>query len=224
MNINEDFKKFAKDRRNISSLTFDEYQKYSMKNMLLNPYILEERQMNVTPLDIYSRMLLDRIIFFNNFVDSDSVNISIAQLLYLDSIEDKGINMYINTRGGECNAGLALVDTMNIVKSDISTIVIGNALSMGAVILVSGTEGKRMALPHSRIMIHQPSGGTEGKSTEIEIYVEEMRKEKQKIYEIFAEKMGKTVKEIEDLCKDDKWFNPSEAIDMKIIDKIVEKK
>ena len=218
MNIEQDFKLYAKDK-GISENKIDN----EVKSMFSNPYILEERKLNVTPLDIFSRMLLDRIIFFNGEVNENSANIAIAQLLYLDSIEHKDISFYINSPGGSVADGLAIYDTMNFINSDISTIAIGIAASMGSILLTSGTEGKRFALPHTRILIHQPRGHSGGKSTDMEIDLKEMQTWRTSLYSILAEKMGKSLEEIETLCKDDTWYSAKEAVDMKIIDKVIEK-
>lgn len=220
MDIKKDFKLFAKDK-GISSIKMDSFEK--VQNRMINPTILEERKMNVAALDIFSRMLYDRIIFFNGEVDDDSANITIAQLLYLDSIENKDISLYINSPGGSVASGFGIIDTMNFISSHISTMAIGIAASMGAMMLISGDNGKRFALPHTRILIHQPSGGCHGKSTDCEIDLKEMIQWRKEIYKILSEKMGKPMDEIELLCKDDKWFSSQEAVDMKIIDKVVEK-
>lgn len=223
--ITEDFKKYAKSELNIPSLTIDDYKKNVQNDLLMNPMILEERKLNVTPLDIFSRMLLDRTIFLTHEITTESCGIAIAQLLYLDSIEERDINMNINSPGGSCYDGLALVDTMNFIKSDVSTMNMGMSASMGAIILISGEKGKRFSLPHSRVMIHQPStGGGTRKYSDLKIELDEMQKTKQDLYEILAENMGKTIDEIDKICKDDTWLTSKEAVDMKIIDKIIEKK
>ena len=218
MDIEKDFKLFAKDKLNISGNKVDK-----LTNTLYTPYVLEERKLNCQSLDIFSRMLYDRIVFFNGEVNEDSSNLAIAQLLYLDSIEHRDINFYINSPGGSVADGLAIYDTMNFINSDISTIAIGIAASMASILLSSGTEGKRFALPHTRILIHQPRGSVGGKSTDMEIDLKEMQTWRTSLYEILSEKMGKPMDEIEKLCKDDKWFSAKEAVDMKIIDKVIEK-
>lgn len=189
----------------------------------VNPMILEERQMNVTSIDIYSRMLMDRILFLNTTVESTMANILTAQLLWLDQQSDKPINMYINSPGGSVIDGLQLIDTMNFINAPISTTCLGMAASMGAVILSCGEKGKRFVLPHSRVMIHQASGGFNGKSEDVKTSYEQLLRCQNDIYEILSKNIGLDYKEIEALCSNtDKWFIGQEAIDLGIADKVVE--
>lgn len=189
----------------------------------VNPMILEERQMNVTSIDIYSRMLMDRILFLNTTVESTMANILTAQLLWLDQQSDKPINMYINSPGGSVIDGLQLIDTMNFINAPISTTCLGMAASMGAVILSCGEKGKRFVLPHSRVMIHQASGGFSGKSEDVKTSYEQLLRCQNDIYEILSKNIGLDYKEIEALCSNtDKWFIGQEAIDLGIADKVVE--
>lgn len=212
-----DFEKFAISR-GISSMNLDSFTKANY----VNPMILEERQMNVTSIDIYSRMLMDRILFLNTNVEPTMANILTAQLLWLDQQSDKPINMYINSPGGSVIDGLQLIDTMNFINAPISTTCLGMAASMGAVILSCGEKGKRFVLPHSRVMIHQASGGFNGKSEDVKTSYEQLLRCQNDIYEILSKNIGLDYKEIESLCSNtDKWFIGQEAIDLGIVDKIV---
>lgn len=181
--------------------------------------------MNVTSIDIYSRMLMDRILFLNTSIEPTMVNILTAQLLWLDQQSDKPINMYINSPGGSVIDGLQLIDTMNFINAPISTTCLGMAASMGAVILSCGEKGKRFALPHSRVMIHQASGGFNGKSEDVKTSYEQLLRCQKDIYEILSQNIGVNYEEIERLCSNtDKWFIGREAIDLGIVDKIVGEK
>ena len=218
--IKADFEKYALSQ-GISSMSLDSFTKANY----VNPMILEERQMNVTSIDIYSRMLMDRILFLNTNIEPTMVNILTAQLLWLDQQSDKPINMYINSPGGSVIDGLQLIDTMNFINAPISTTCLGMAASMGAVILSCGEKGKRFALPHSRVMIHQASGGFNGKSEDVKTSYEQLLRCQKDIYEILSQNIGVEYEEIERLCSNtDKWFIGREAIDLGIIDKIVGEK
>lgn len=180
-----DFRKFATQKLGMNGLVFDETVKAQQQYM--NPYILEERQLNVTQMDVYSRLMMDRIIFLGSEIDDYAANTLIAQLLYLDSVDSgKDISIYINSPGGSVTAGLAIYDTMQFISSDVSTNCVGMAASMAAVLLVSGKEGKRFGLPHSRVMIHQPLGGVQGQASDIEIEAREIQKFKKELYTIIA--------------------------------------
>ena len=215
-----DFEKYALNQ-GISSMSLDSFTRANY----VNPMILEERQMNVTSIDIYSRMLMDRILFLNTSIEPTMVNILTAQLLWLDQQSDKPINMYINSPGGSVIDGLQLIDTMNFINAPISTTCLGMAASMGAVILSCGEKGKRFALPHSRVMIHQASGGFNGKSEDVKTSYEQLLRCQKDIYEILSQNIGVEYEEIERLCSNtDKWFIGREAIDLGIVDKIVGEK
>lgn len=215
-----DFEKYALSQ-GISSMSLDSF----IRANYVNPMILEERQMNVTSIDIYSRMLMDRILFLNTSIEPTMVNILTAQLLWLDQQSDKPINMYINSPGGSVIDGLQLIDTMNFINAPISTTCLGMAASMGAVILSCGEKGKRFALPHSRVMIHQASGGFNGKSEDVKTSYEQLLRCQEDIYEILSQNIGVDYEEIERLCSNtDKWFIGREAIDLGIVDKIVGEK
>lgn len=214
----QDFSLFAKDK-GLSKSKSEDYAKYISN--IYTPYILEERQLHATPLDLFSRLLYERIIFFNGVVDDDSANIVIAQLLYLNSIGKQDISIYINSQGGSVIDGLSIIDTMNFIEPNISTMCLGMAASMGAVILSNGTKGKRYALPHSRIMIHQPSGGFRGTFSDAKIDFEMFERCKKDIYEILAKNMNKSFEEVESLCDRDNWFIGKEGIELGIIDDLI---
>ena len=180
-----DFRKYATQHLGMNGLVFDEVMKAQAHYM--NPYILEERQLNVTQMDVYSRLMMDRIIFLGSEVDDYAANTLQAQLLYLDSVDSgKDISIYINSPGGSVTAGLGIYDTMQFISSDVATICTGMAASMAAVLLVAGAEGKRSALPHSRVMIHQPLGGVQGQASDIEIEAKEIQKFKKELYTIIS--------------------------------------
>lgn len=189
---------------------------------ILNPYVIEERPLNITQLDVYSRLMMDRILFLSGEVCSDTMDTLVAQLLFLDAQSHEPINLYINSGGGECYSGLELVSVMKHIKSPVYTTILGCAASMGAVIASSGEKGHRKALKYSRFMIHQPSSGV-GYSTfrDQEIHLKEMERLKWDLYEVLAENSGKTKEEIELLCDRDMWMKPEEAIAHGFIDAIV---
>ena len=224
MNQNE-FRKYAIKHHGISSLTLDSYSSSLFKTpQALTPYIIEERPMNVASMDVFSRLMMDRIIFLGLPIDDYVANIIQAQLLYLDSSDPgKDIQIYFNTPGGSVNAGLGIYDTMQYISSDISTICTGMAASMGAVLLTAGKKGKRSALKHSRIMIHQPMGGAEGQASDIEITVREIVKLKRELYEIIAFHSGNPIEKVEKDSDRDYWMTSQEAKDYGMIDEILEK-
>ena len=191
----------------------------------INPSILEERQMNVTQMDVFSRLMMDRIIFLGTEVNDYTANVVQAQLLYLDSADpDKDISIYLNSPGGSVYAGLGIYDTMQFVHSEVSTICTGLAASMAAVLLVAGQKGKRAALPHSRIMIHQPMGGAQGQASDIEITAREILKLKQELYQIIADHSGNTLEKIQKDSDRDYWMTAQEAAQYGMIDKVYNKK
>jgi ATP-dependent Clp protease protease subunit len=191
--------------------------------MSLIPYVIEQTSRGERSYDIYSRLLKERIVFLGEEVNSTSASIVVAQLLFLEAEDpNKDIHMYINSPGGEITSGMAIYDTMNYIKCDVSTICIGMAASMGAFLLAGGAKGKRMALPNAEIMIHQPLGGTQGQATEIEIAAKHILKTKEKLNRMLAERTGKPYEEI---CRDterDNWMDAQEALDYGLIDSIVE--
>jgi ATP-dependent Clp protease protease subunit len=222
MNILDDFGKFARSKRGISSTGLHKYT--SISNSYISPTIIEERQLNIASMDVFSRLMMDRIIFLGLPIDDYVANIVQAQLLYLDSADPtKDIQIYFNTPGGGVNAGLGIYDTMQWISADIATICTGMAASMGAVLLTAGKKGKRSALKHSRIMIHQPMGGAEGVASDIEITVREIVKLKKELYEIIALHSGNTVEKVEKDSDRDYWMTSQEAKDYGMIDEILQK-
>jgi len=218
----DDFGKYAKSKRGISSLNLHRYT--SVHNSYISPTIIEERQLNIASMDVFSRLMMDRIIFLGLPIDDYVANIIQAQLLYLDSSDPgKDIQIYFNTPGGSVNAGLGIYDTMQYISSDISTICTGMAASMGAVLLTAGKKGKRSALKHSRIMIHQPMGGAEGQASDIEITVREIVKLKRELYEIIALHSGNSIEKVEKDSDRDYWMTSQEAKDYGMIDEILMK-
>ena len=222
MNILDDFGKFARSKRGISSLSLHKFS--SIYGSYISPTIIEERQLNVASMDVFSRLMMDRIIFLGLPIDDYVANIIQAQLLYLDSSDPgKDIQIYFNTPGGSVNAGLGIYDTMQYISADIATICTGMAASMGAVLLTAGKKGKRSALKHSRIMIHQPMGGVEGPASDIEITVREIVKLKKELYEIIALHSGNTVEKVEKDSDRDYWMTSLEAKEYGMIDEILQK-
>ena len=195
------------------------------KNYIPTPYVVEQTSRGERSYDIYSRLLVDRIVFLNGEVNDESAAAIVAQLLFLESQDpDKDISFYINSPGGSVTAGLAIYDTMNYIKCDVSTICIGLAASMGAFLLSSGAKGKRISLPHSEIMIHQPLGGTQGQATDIKIYTENILKIKKTLNEVLSENTGKPLEVIELDTERDNYMTADEALEYGLIDKIVSKR
>jgi ATP-dependent Clp protease protease subunit len=220
MKTNYDFKKYATKHSGISSLTLDKYA--SVYNNYISPTIIEERQLNIAQMDVFSRLMMDRIIFLGLPIDDYVANIIQAQLLYLDSSDPgKDIQIYFNTPGGAVHAGLGIYDTMQYVNCDIATICTGMAASMGAVLLCAGTKGKRSALKHSRIMIHQPMGGAQGPASDIEITAREILKLRNELYNIIAEHSGNPVKKVEKDADRDYWMTANEALKYGMIDDVL---
>jgi len=202
---------------------FDEVMKTQAQ--YLNPYILEERQLNVTQMDVYSRLMMDRIIFLGTQIDDYTANTLQAQLLYLDSVDSgKDISLYINSPGGSVTAGLGIYDTMQFISSDVATICTGMAASMGAVLLVAGQEGKRSALPHSRVMIHQPLGGVQGQASDIEIEAKEILKMKDELYNIISTHSHTPFEKVYADSDRNYWMTAAEAREYGMIDQVLEKK
>jgi len=191
--------------------------------MNLIPTVIEKTNDCERSYDIYSRLLQDRIIILNGEIDDNSANIIVAELLYLDSINHNDISLYINSGGGSVTAGMAIYDTMNFIKSDVSTICIGMSASMAAFLLSSGTKGKRYALPNSEVMIHQPLGGVQGQATEIKIAAERILKMKQKLNQLLAQNTGQDLKKIEEDTERDHFLSAYEAKDYGLVDKVIEK-
>ena len=220
--MNKDFKLFASDRKGISSLKLDGYA--AQTAAYIHPTIIEERHLNVASMDVFSRLMMDRIIFLGVPINDDVANIIQAQLLYLESADPEAdIQLYINSPGGQVYAGWGIYDTMNLVNPNVCTICTGMAASMAAVLLAAGVKGRRSALPHSRIMIHQPMGGTSGQASDIEIEAREIIKTKKELYESLAQNTGKTLEQIEKDADRDYWMTSQEAKEYGMIDEILAK-
>ena len=216
----DDFRKYATKHLGMNSLVLDDVIKSQAG--YLNPYILEERQLNVTQLDVFSRLMMDRIIFLGVPIDDDVANIIMAQLLFLESADpSKDIQIYFNTPGGSVYAGLGIYDTMQYIQCDVATICTGMAASMGAVLMTAGTKGKRSALQHSRIMIHQPMGGAQGQASDIEITAREIMKLKKELYQIIADHSGNPIKKVEKDSDRDYWMTATEAKEYGMIDTVL---
>ena len=223
MNITSDFRKFATSRMGMSGMVIDDVMK--AQNQYLNPYILEERQLNVIQMDVFSRLMMERIIFLGTEINDYTSNTIQAQLLYLDSTEpDKDISIYINSPGGSVTAGLGIYDTMQFISSDVATICTGMAASMGAVLLVAGQEGKRQALPHSRVMIHQPLGGVQGQASDIEIEALEIQKFKKELYTIISNHSHTPYEKVWQDSDRNYWMTAEEAKEYGMIDQVLAKK
>ena len=221
--MTSDFKKFATANCGISSMVLDDVIK--AQNQYLNPYILEERQLNVTQMDVFSRLMMDRIIFLGTQIDDYTANTLEAQMLYLDSADPgKDISIYINSPGGSVYAGLGIYDTMQFVNSDVATMCTGMAASMAAVLLVAGKEGKRSALKHSRVMIHQPMGGTQGQASDIEITAREIQKLKKELYTIISNHSHTPFDKVWADSDRDYWMTAQEAKDYGMIDQVMQRK
>lgn len=220
--MNEDFRKFAVSK-GVNGNTFDAYKKAT--NGIISPTILEERHLNVATMDIFSRLMFDRIIVLGTEINEDVANIVTSQLMYLNSVDsDSDIKLFINSPGGSVIDGLAIYDIMNWVEPDVATYTMGMAASMGSILLSSGAKGKRYSLPHSKIMIHQVSGYAGGQYSDIKIWAEEIKKHQSELYSILAENTGKSFKQIEKDADRDHWFTAKEALEYGLIDEIIEKK
>ena len=219
----DDFRKFAVRHLGMNSQTLDDVIK--AESQYLNPYILEERQLNVTQMDVFSRLMMDRIIFLGTEISDYTANTIQAQLLYLDSIDSsKEISIYLNSPGGSVTAGLGIYDTMQFISSPVATICTGMAASMAAVLLVAGQEGKRSALPHSRVMIHQPLGGVQGQASDIEITAREIQKMKKELYTIISEHSHTPFDKVWADSDRDYWMTAQEAKEYGMIDQVFEKR
>jgi ATP-dependent Clp protease protease subunit len=217
---NNEFRKYAAKHLGISSLTLDRYSKIA--SGYISPTIIEERQLNIATMDVFSRLMMDRIIFLGVPIDDYVANIIQAQLLFLESVDAKrDIQIYLNTPGGSVYAGLGIYDTMQYIRPDVATICTGMAASMGAVLLCAGTKGKRTALKHSRILIHQPMGGAQGQASDIEITAREIQKLKKELYDIIALHSGQPYKKIWKDSDRDYWMTSSEAKEYGMIDEVL---
>jgi ATP-dependent Clp protease, protease subunit len=221
MDIQKEFRNFAVKHQGISGLATDQYMGMQTPTNL-TPYIMEERRMNVAQMDVFSRLMMDRIIFLGTGIDDQVANIVTAQLLFLESADpSKDIQIYINSPGGSVYAGLGIYDTMQIIKPDVATICTGMAASMGAVLLVAGEKGKRSALKHSRVMIHQPSGGAQGVASDMEINLREMLKLKKELYDIISLHSGQDYDWVAQASDRDYWMIAEEAKEKGMIDEVL---
>ncbi|HIE45595.1 MAG TPA: ATP-dependent Clp endopeptidase proteolytic subunit ClpP [Flavobacteriaceae bacterium] len=219
MNYGKEFRKFATKQHGISSMHYDKIVSS------VTPYIIEERQLNMTQMDVFSRLMMDRIIFLGTGIDDYVANIIQAQLLFLESVDaNKDISIYINSPGGGVYAGLGIYDTMQFIKPEINTICTGMAASMAAVLMTAGQKGKRSALPHSRIMIHQPLGGAQGQASDIEITAREILKLKDELYQIIANHSGQSIEKVAKDSDRDYWMKANEAKEYGMIDEILVRK
>ena len=215
-NIGQEFRKYATKHHGVNSMYYDKIVS------AMTPYIIGERQLNVSQLDVFSRLMMDRIIFLGTGVDDYVANVIQAQLLFLESADaSKDIQLYINSPGGSVYAGLGIYDTMQYVRPDVSTICTGMAASMGAVLLCAGQNGKRSALPHSRVMIHQPSGGAQGVATDMEINLKEMLKLKDELYQIIAKHSGQDFEKVYKDSERDYWMIADEAKAYGMVDEVL---
>lgn len=222
--ISTDFRNYAVKHLGMNGLSVDKFTS-AVNSSYISPTIIEERQLNVAQMDVFSRLMMDRIIFLSTDVNDYTATVVQGQLLYLDSVDPgKDISIYLNSPGGSVTAGLGLYDTMQFVKSDVSTICIGMAASMAAVLLVAGQKGKRFALPHSRVMIHQPLGGVQGQASDIEITAREILKYKKELYSIISQHSGQPVEKVERDGDRDFWMTAQEALDYGMIDGILSPK
>ena len=221
-NLEKSYKKFASDRK-LNSLIIDDYNK-KVTNQIIEPYIIEERSRNITQMSVFSRLFVDRILFLGGEIDSDVANILNSQLLFLESEEpEKPITLYINSPGGSCVDGMSIYDIFNFISSPIHTTCIGLAASMGALLLSSGEKEYRNALPHSKIMIHQPSGGAHGMASDIEIQYQEITKYKEDLTKILAENSGQSYEDVLVACDRDRWMTAAEAVNFGLIDTVISK-
>ena len=219
MNYGKEFKKYATKHHGVNSLYYDKIVNS------MTPYIIEERQMNVASMDVFSRLMMDRIIFLGTGINDQVANVIQAQLLFLESVDaTKDISIYINSPGGGVYAGLGIYDTMQFIKPDVATICTGMAASMGAVLMCAGAKGKRSALPHSRIMIHQPLGGAQGQASDMEITVKEIGKLKTELYNIISNHSGQPFDKVEKDSDRDYWMKADEAKEYGMVDEILRRK
>ncbi|PID90287.1 MAG: ATP-dependent Clp protease proteolytic subunit [Bacteroidetes bacterium] len=220
MDIKREFESFARGAHGIQSTTLQRYQ--SIYNGYINPTIIEERKLNMVAMDVFSRLMMDRIIFLGVPIDDDVANIIQAQLLFLESVDaGKDIQIYVNSPGGSVYAGLGIYDTMQYLQADVATICTGMAASMAAILLTAGATGKRSALPHSRVMIHQPMGGAQGQASDIEITAREILKLKQELYQIIADHSGQPFDKVSADSDRDYWMTAQEAKEYGMIDEVL---
>lgn len=223
MDFGKEFKKYATKHAGLNSMHVGNYLDASLSS--ITPYIIEERQLNVAQMDVFSRLMMDRIIFLGTGINDQVANIIQAQLLFLESADSKkDIQIYLNSPGGGVYAGLGIYDTMQYISPDVATICTGMAASMGAVLLCAGADGKRTALPHARVMIHQPMAGTQGQASDMEIAVKEVLKMKKELYDIIAKHSKQKFDKVENDSDRDYWMSAQEAKDYGMIDEVLAKK
>ncbi|MBQ3845931.1 MAG: ATP-dependent Clp protease proteolytic subunit [Bacteroidales bacterium] len=216
----DEFSKFASKDRGISSMTLYRYS--SAVDAYINPTITEERKLNVAQMDVFSRLMMDRIIFLGVPIDDDVANIIMAQLLFLSSVDSGAdISLYLNTPGGQVSSGLGIYDTMQIIQPDVATICTGMAASMGSVLLCAGAKGKRSALPHSRVLIHQPLGGAQGQASDILIAAKEIEKTREELFRIISSHSGQPYEKVAADGERDYWMSASEALSYGMVDEIL---
>ena len=221
--MKDNFNEYAVKGRGLNSNTLDEYKR--AVDHYINPTIIEERKLNVASMDVFSRLMMDRIIFLGVQINDDVANIITAQLLYLASTDPSAeIWMYVNTPGGVVTSGLAIYDTMQLVEPDVATICIGQAASMGSVLLCAGSKGKRSCLPHARVLIHQPLGGAQGQASDIMIAAKEIEKMRTELYTIISEHSGQPFDKVFKDADRDYWMNAQEALEYGMVDEILTKK
>ncbi|MBK5194429.1 MAG: ATP-dependent Clp endopeptidase proteolytic subunit ClpP [Proteiniphilum sp.] len=223
--MENDFRKYAVKHLGMNSSRLDSYINITSQGGYISPTIIEERQLNVAQMDVFSRLMMDRIIFLGTAIDDYTANVIQAQLLYLDSADPgKDISIYINSPGGSVYAGLGIYDTMQFITSNVTTICTGIAASMAAILLVAGTEKKRFALTHSRVMIHQPMGGVQGQASDIEITYREIAKIKEELYAIISKHSGKPIEDVSRDSDRDFWLTAEEAKSYGMVDDVLVKK
>ncbi|MCB9256833.1 MAG: ATP-dependent Clp protease proteolytic subunit [Chitinophagales bacterium] len=222
-NFDKELRDFATKHQGVSTSVYDDYK--TAQSYMITPNIIEERKMNAVAMDVFSRLMMDRIIFLGVPINDDVANIITAQLLFLESIDAKSdVQIYINSPGGGVYAGLGIYDTMQYINPDVATICTGMAASMGAVLLCAGTKGKRTALKHSRVMIHQPLGGAGGMASDVQITINEIKKIKKELYDILSEHSGQSYEKIEQDSNRDYWMRAEEAMEYGMIDEVLIRK
>lgn len=218
MNYGKEFRKYAIKKHGVNAMYFDKI------TSSMTPYIIEERQLNVAQMDVFSRLMMDRVMFLGTAIDDQVANVIQAQLLFLQSVDaNRDIQMYINSPGGSVYAGLGIYDTMQYIRPDVATICTGMAASMGAVLLCAGQDGKRTALPHARVMIHQPLGGAQGQASDIEITAREILKLKDELYQIIAKHSGQSIEKVNQDSDRDYWMKAEEAKAYGMVDEVLTK-
>ncbi len=223
--MNRDFRNYAVKHLGMNGLALDQYAASTISSSYISPTIIEERQLNVAQMDVFSRLMMDRVIFLGTDVNDYTANVIQAQLLYLDAADPgKDVTIYINSPGGSVYAGLGIYDTMQYISSDVTTVCTGMAASMAAVLLVAGAKGKRFALKHSRVMIHQPMGGAQGQASDIEITAREIQKLKKELYTIISDHSGVAYEKVERDSDRDYWMTSLEAQEYGMIDEVLIKR